>query len=319
MIFLSFLLVLNPVWGWNSAASTLKPPLEIIATLSDPQASLFEKEPPLSGEFPVIGKVRNSTETDLILSEMTCSFLDSWITNNENLKIVSQSCLSNFPHSLKLKPGEVHEVTVPLMITTSIADGPLRFRIGYKASQAVIEPKVLPHDLGRSEMSGSPFWSNELTIQLRSSPEKRQLWLKKKKWFDDTHAQDRISPPKDGVLKRSYFNGKIMDERSFKGGDLDGPLKEYYENGRLKTDANYRGGKPDGTFKSFRDDGKISTKDIYYQGELLESVTYNLNGSIHGHMVFAKVVEGQAVRVRRTCVLPDSDSDARKVLPLCGQ
>ena len=263
-------------WGQPSA-------IKIEATSKQVAAvELFAEESPVAGEITVICKIQNISQADLFLSVMSCSYWDDWKTDNIAIFPRTHGCKKNGTTPIKLKPGEIREVQIPLVMTADIPRGDIHFRLRYDAHQAIFDPKTIGR---RTLLEGGPFWSNEVVFHTKlASDEKWKYWHAKAKWLEDFRKQDQMIPEKDGVYKRYSFEGELLDKHTFKDGKLNGPYKQYYPNGQVQGEFNYKDGKRVGKYREYDEKGRLTGDEFYSNGELVGYIHYNGDGSIHGNI-----------------------------------
>lgn len=283
--------------------------IRIDVTPASANLEAFKTEPPVAGNLSLTAKIKNTSNEPRLLSMMTCSYLDDWSSDNPKIQLEEQSCLSNFPKSVALKPQEIRELPIPLFLTGDIPAGDFHFKLIYHAKKAVIDPTTIPHNLGQASLEGVPFISNDIVIHVTlPSDDRQKYWHAKAKWFEDFHSQDSMVPAKDGVYQRHYFNGQLADERTYKDGQLDGSYKSYFENGQMSDDINYKAGKLDKLSKRYDEKGHLTETSEYSDGQMVSNINYNADGSIHSDMKFMKLEGGKYAHII-PCVEADSDKE----------
>ncbi len=75
---------------------------------------------------------------------------------------------------------------------------------------------------------------------------------------------------KEGLWKKYFEDGKLLNESHYKHGKLDGTSKTYYENGELYGEDNYKNGIKNGICTRYSSTGKLTIEAIYKEGEILE-------------------------------------------------
>ena len=84
----------------------------------------------------------------------------------------------------------------------------------------------------------------------------------------------KVFPPKTGLFKEYYENGKLKSETNYADGKKDGPYKEFHENGQLKLEANFKAGEIDGVVKAYDESGRMVIKEVYKAGEITYRATF---------------------------------------------
>ena len=150
------------------------PFLSIDVGLKDTTVELFAGKPAPQGEIAVTGKIQNITQKDLYLSEYNCSYLEDWKTDNKAVVPDAPECDKNFPRSFILKPGEIHEESVPLLITGDVLMHDIHFRLGYEAH------KPTSDRFERAPLNGAPLWSKQIVLHVKSASERKQKYCEGK-------------------------------------------------------------------------------------------------------------------------------------------
>ena len=118
-------------------------------------------------EYFITISLFNKQDTNVSFRVMTCSWAESFITNNDSIFVIPQQCDSNFPETIELEPGQ-----------SVIFFGKLRSRIKYRYPSPPPAFKVAFVDLPLnkfplSELSLSvtekkkfrAFWSNDILLE----------------------------------------------------------------------------------------------------------------------------------------------------------
>jgi hypothetical protein len=64
--------------------------------------------------FDISLSIKNTSDTTIAISLMTCSWSDNFIVNNNYIHFIGQNCDSNFPDLVEFKPGESRKFTTTL-------------------------------------------------------------------------------------------------------------------------------------------------------------------------------------------------------------
>jgi antitoxin component YwqK of YwqJK toxin-antitoxin module len=67
-----------------------------------------------------------------------------------------------------------------------------------------------------------------------------------------------------------YKNGKLVEEKTYKMGQLEGKSIKYYENGNKMEEANYTNGVMDGLARWFDMEGNLKFQYLYEKGKLVD-------------------------------------------------
>jgi len=105
-------------------------------------------------------------------------------------------------------------------------------------------------------------------------------------------------PPKNGIHKEYFANGKLRSEVNYKSGKTEGLQRIYYENGNLKIEMNWKNGKKNGVAKGYYESGELKdvvesknnqphgmSKHYYMDGSLKAEATW-LNGKMIENKVY---------------------------------
>lgn len=89
---------------------------------------------------------------------------------------------------------------------------------------------------------------------------------------------------KNGILNGDYItyhpNGNRASKSIYKNGELHGKDSSFYTTGNLNSVKNYSNGKLVGTALRYFETGQINGKSIYENEEVVESISYDLLGTI---------------------------------------
>lgn len=106
------------------------------------------------------------------------------------------------------------------------------------------------------------------------------------------YSIDKKTRKKEGVFRRYFENGQIMEEATYVHDLLDGERKIFAQNGRLLSVENYRNGQYEGPFKAYADDGKLEQEGQYTANEMSgEWKTYYPGGQLKETVTFANNLE----------------------------
>lgn len=100
-----------------------------------------------------------------------------------------------------------------------------------------------------------------------------------------------ITDPTDSLKKSMYgwyTSGGKYNERHFRyhEGKWSGPSMEWHPNGVMKTQMNFKDAQPDGLLQTWWDNGQLRRRETYENGELLEGVCFDSEGSEVPHFPF---------------------------------
>jgi hypothetical protein len=224
------------------------------------------------------------------------------ISDNPDIVIDSgiASCLKSIsgPGDVVLNPGESYEQQCRVIYQGMKPNpAPLTFRIGLK------------------KVGHLPVWSNSLTVNVVGGTDQ---WEKHMIYLKNLEKEYQNPPPVNGVVKKYYESGALMEERTYKDSKLNGPYKTYFENGQVSQDLNYADGKQSGPYKNFDKDGKVTQQGVNANGQIVWYKTYNADGTIHGNIKFLKEENGNYVPLPQgSCTEADSDQEVLKMFPLC--
>jgi hypothetical protein len=65
--------------------------------------------------FNITLTIKNTSDTTISISLMTCSWSDNFIVNNNYMRLLGEECDNNFPHTVEFKPGEFKVFPVTLV------------------------------------------------------------------------------------------------------------------------------------------------------------------------------------------------------------
>ncbi len=109
---------------------------------------------------------------------------------------------------------------------------------------------------------------------------------------------------KDGVLNGDYLiyhsNGEIYTHSKYMNGKLNGEEKVYYTSGKLQKLKTYKNDQLYGKAIDYFESGQIEKESIVKKGEVIESVSYDIVGTIvsqmfirEGRTINQKIVGGK--------------------------
>ncbi|MFA5329005.1 MAG: toxin-antitoxin system YwqK family antitoxin [Prolixibacteraceae bacterium] len=79
-------------------------------------------------------------------------------------------------------------------------------------------------------------------------------------------TENYVDGLKEGVSKRFYKTGELLEESSWKNDKLNGAYRSFFQDGQVYLECGYSGGKLNGKFKSWHVDGKPELEATYYDG-----------------------------------------------------
>jgi hypothetical protein len=160
------------------------------------------------------------------------------------------------------------------------------FRLTYEGEDP--NPGKVTFRVGVKNTGHLPAWSNALTVRVvNGSPD----WTKHIRYLRNLEKEATMIHP-DGVFKSTHKDGTTREETEYKNGKKNGHSKHY------------------------RPDEQIFKDEFYSEGKLVSYKTYNADGSIHGHLIFMRRVNGEYVP-QDTCTEEDSDKEVLMMLPRC--
>lgn len=295
----------DPVWS-NPVAVGFKNdrdfPVKVEALLKEDNINISNvREPKCATAHVRITNVGSSSQS--IGFDDFCGLheLINLVSDNQSISIISGngSCLSSIKNSygtgeVILKPGEIYEQDCKLLYKEEEPNPePISFRIGVKNTGYV------------------PAWSNVLTVSIAGGSEE---W-KKHMVYHKGYLRDTAATAKDGVIKVYYESGALMEERTYKEGDLNA-YKNYHENGQLRRDTSFSDDKINAHTKEYDEDGRLVQEVFSSNSQGVSVITYNKNGSIYEHLRLMKF-EGGNYFYQEPCAEADSDPEVLKNMPKC--
>lgn len=293
---------LVPVWS-NPVTVRFKSdtdlPVKVEASLKENTLNISNvQNPQILTAHVRITNTSNAPQEIGVDNECGLHELMDLISDNKSILIVSgvASCLKNpfAEREVTLKPKEVYKQDC---------------HVNYIGEES--NPKLILFRIGVKNVGYNPVWSNPLTVNIIGGS---RQWTKHIIYSENITKQD-TAPHSDGVNKKYYENGTLMEEATYKNNKLNGSYKRYYDNGRLWEELNYVDERIDGRDKRYDKDGKLTADSFYSNSQLISSITYNANGTIHGDMVFMKLVNGNYIPWQ--CAKDDSDDQVLDMFPSC--
>jgi hypothetical protein len=111
-------------------------------------------------------RIENISKEDVRFSEWSCSYQESFITDNTLVSPAAWDCHGNLVRTYILKPGTKLEWPLRLMIFSTEMDGKdVRFKVAYKAWRLKGEAKF-PSPTAVETFEGAPFWSDEVKVHI---------------------------------------------------------------------------------------------------------------------------------------------------------
>jgi hypothetical protein len=105
----------------------------------------------------------NSLDT-LRYFSMSCSWQDFYSVDNKKLQIETALCDKNIPIILIIAPGQTKTVEIRLLISPTIVDSKIKFRIGFNLMEASNSQKPLDFDFIEEQKKKNLIWSNEISM-----------------------------------------------------------------------------------------------------------------------------------------------------------
>lgn len=84
----------------------------------------------------------------------------------------------------------------------------------------------------------------------------------------------KFEPPKDGVHRTHYPNGKLESEFTVKNKELNGIYKTWHENGQIASELSHVRGKPCGRMRLWDPDGMLVGQLFYFDGRPISRKRY---------------------------------------------
>ncbi|MGB9407374.1 MAG: hypothetical protein WCA89_07545 [Terracidiphilus sp.] len=116
--------------------------------------------------FSVDTTIRNTSSAEQSLQVLYCCYSTQWTADNPLVHVdCAESCMHNFPHKTKLKPGDAYEKTVLVRVALAAGKGQsetVTFRLGFE------DPTygTVTTYRGVSRMWIPPRWSNAVTVSV---------------------------------------------------------------------------------------------------------------------------------------------------------
>lgn len=76
-------------------------------------------------------------------------------------------------------------------------------------------------------------------------------------------SENYVNGKKNGVSKRWYTTGELLEESTWKDDKLDGIYRSYFQDGKLYQESNYVQGQRSGPFKTWFSDGTLELDGFY--------------------------------------------------------
>ena len=163
IVFLLSFLAISPLWA-NESPLKVELILKGLSKSGNCIPILINSKPGQmcpNPDFNTIVKIQNVSKEDLYLSEWTCSYQESFMTDNKLVYPSSWTCHANAIMSFILKPKETHEW--PLRLTVDGQED-VHFKVGYKAWRLLDSKNYSSKVL----IEGGPFWSNDVVVHVPS-------------------------------------------------------------------------------------------------------------------------------------------------------
>jgi MORN repeat variant len=81
-----------------------------------------------------------------------------------------------------------------------------------------------------------------------------------------------VGHPKNGAYKKWYKNGQLIEECTYKDGELDGLCRRWYENGQLKEECTYKRGFQNGLGRLWEQNGRLVKEHTKYYNIILSDL-----------------------------------------------
>ena len=107
-------------------------------------------------------KLKNIRPEIQVVQSMSCSYYESWVSDQKFVEVVTWACEKNAMEEYLLKPGEVREKALQIKINVPAEELTLQqvtFKLGYKPQ---------PQD-NQKEDESSIIWSNPATIHVQEN------------------------------------------------------------------------------------------------------------------------------------------------------
>ena len=295
-----------PIWS-NPVTIQFKKdedfPVKIEASIKENHIDISNIQNPQYATAHVRIKNISNAPLDIGTSGVCCLHeLQSLISDNQAIVIHSgvASCkkTSCGPGEVTLGPGEIWEQECRLSYWGEDPNPePISFRIGVK------------------NVGHVPAWGNPVTINIVGGT---CQWTKHITYLNNSIEEQQTTSHPDGLNKTYYESGAIMDVAVYKGNKLNGSYRRYHPNGQLWQELHYVNGKRDGSEKQYDETGKLSVDEFYSNGQLVRYTTYNKDSSIHGHVNFMMLENGNYVPLSSPCTEDDSDREVLRMMPRCN-
>jgi hypothetical protein len=109
--------------------------------------------------FLVRFRVSNPSRTPCAIAVMSCSYFQSWGTDNTNVYVQVWSCDANFPHGLLLGS---YSGELPVVVKKDTRPGQLSFRMCFTSIKK--EDCIDSWSLSQTNWADEKYWSNKIKI-----------------------------------------------------------------------------------------------------------------------------------------------------------
>lgn len=112
-------------------------------------------------------KFTNHSKDTLNYISMSCTWLDFYFTNNNQIKFEHQICFSNFPVVKTIYPQHTTTIYIPILLNKNRRSINRKFRIGISLQKFISNSQLVSFDIFKYMLrpeTSNLIWSNEIKI-----------------------------------------------------------------------------------------------------------------------------------------------------------